>query len=313
MEHEHSVSPETAEPVKQKIRFSKLLNAAWESTPKKIWRLLGIELALTIIMVLAMISYVILGGIVVGLTFLTGVEALVFFVSGILILGLLGVLIWFASWKMAAVYQYLSSGEEQSVLQLVDEAKPVATKIFPTVVLGALVILGGFVALIVPGIILSVSLAFVTVVAVVEKRTLWSALARSRDLVRGHWWNVFFQFLALGVFVILGILTTGGQYSPLAFLLTPVAYIYTYLIYKKLVEFNAHSAPTARGVWYYKVAAVLSALLIVLGLVLGTAAISRNWDELKEVFSEQGKYSNDNNPFEYDYDMEEDLDSAIVN
>ncbi len=289
----------------QKIKFGELLNEAWEIASKKIWRLLGIEIVLIIITILALICYVILSGVVLGLVYLLGVPALLIFIAGVLLLGFIGVCLWFTAWKLAAVYKYLSGGEDQTVLPLLDAARPVARVILPTVVLGVLAILGGYIAFVIPGIVMSVSLAFVSIVAIIEGKTLWAALVRSRDLVRGRWMNVFSLFFIFAVFAIISVVATGGQYSPVSFLLTPVMYVFTYLMYKKLVSFNQLTSPSPRGDWYYKVAAGLSVLAIVVGLVFGSIAFAKNWDEFKAGFKdgyEKDKYSEEYDSMDdYDY------------
>jgi hypothetical protein len=63
--------------------------------------------------------------------------------------------------------------------------------VIAVVLLGAAVVLIGFICLIVPGIYLGVALYFSTQAVVAEDRSPVEALRRSRDLVRDQWWRVF--------------------------------------------------------------------------------------------------------------------------
>lgn len=69
-----------------------------------------------------------------------------------------------------------------------------------------LAILLGFVALIIPGIYLSVAFAFVLIVAIDRRTGVFEALGFSRKIVAGQWWRVFALFLLNGVIAILGML-----------------------------------------------------------------------------------------------------------
>ena len=74
-------------------------------------------------------------------------------------------------------------------------------------VLISLAVWGGFLLLIIPGIILSLYLYFALYVFVVEDVRGFPALLRSRALVWGHWWHLFWRLLGLlGVFLVVFIL-----------------------------------------------------------------------------------------------------------
>lgn len=73
--------------------------------------------------------------------------------------------------------------------------------------------MGGYFLFIIPGIILSVWFSFAGYVLVAEDKRGMTALLRSKHLVSGYWWSVFWRFLALGLagllvwlpFILLGI------------------------------------------------------------------------------------------------------------
>lgn len=107
-----------------------------------------------------------------------------------------------------------------------------------------------FLLLIVPGIILAVFWAFVTILVVLEdKKSVGEAIKRSKELVKGYWWPVFGRFLFIGLiaFLISMVLSI-----PLSFfdesgkqvfsavtnvfwaLVSPFFLVYSYLLYKDL-------------------------------------------------------------------------------
>lgn len=65
-----------------------------------------------------------------------------------------------------------------------------------------LIILGGFLLLIIPGIIFIIWFSLATYVLVAEDLTGTRALSRSKQLVSGYWWKVLWRFLIIGIIVI---------------------------------------------------------------------------------------------------------------
>lgn len=66
-------------------------------------------------------------------------------------------------------------------------------------VLVIVITMGGFFLLIIPGIILSIWFSFAAYVLVAEDKRGMTALLRSKHLVSGYWWGVFWRFLAVGL------------------------------------------------------------------------------------------------------------------
>jgi len=78
----------------------------------------------------------------------------------------------------------------------------VAPSILPLLGAGLLAGLGialGLLLLIVPGLILLTLWAVIAPVVVIEKRPVFEAFGRSRELVRGHGWTVFFVVIITGL------------------------------------------------------------------------------------------------------------------
>ncbi len=69
-----------------------------------------------------------------------------------------------------------------------------------------LVVVGGYVLLLIPGIILSLVLIFSRFAYVKEGKKGLSALLRSRDLVKGNWWQVFGAFFIVSAIMLVGLI-----------------------------------------------------------------------------------------------------------
>lgn len=73
--------------------------------------------------------------------------------------------------------------------------KHALSKLIPVIMVGALytlIVLGGTMVLIIPGIIFTVSLMFSFILAITSNQNLLQTLTNSHRLVWGHWWHVFF-------------------------------------------------------------------------------------------------------------------------
>lgn len=105
--------------------------------------------------------------------------------------------------------------------------------------------------LIVPGVILAVFWSFAAMLIIMEnKRGVKEAMARSKELVTGYFWPVFWRFLFIGIFALLialvlnipmsSLTDTGKQAYTIVMnvfwaLLSPLFLAYTYLLYKDLL------------------------------------------------------------------------------
>lgn len=65
--------------------------------------------------------------------------------------------------------------------------------------LTALAVVGGFILLVIPGVIFSIWFAFATYAVALDNERGIAALAKSKSLVRGRWWPVFWRLLVLGI------------------------------------------------------------------------------------------------------------------
>ncbi|MBI5467135.1 MAG: hypothetical protein HY975_02890 [Candidatus Kerfeldbacteria bacterium] len=127
---------------------------------------------------------------------------------------------------------------------------------FGTMIVYGLIIMGGTLLLIIPGIIWAVMFSLAPLVAIFENTSISDALKRSRELTRGHWFDVFGRGLLMGLTVVaisilaglaFGIIggmfggagTVVNEYFDLLgpiinVFLAPAPLIMTYLIYAQL-------------------------------------------------------------------------------
>jgi hypothetical protein len=125
-------------------------------------------------------------------------------------------------------------------------------------ILEGIIIFGGYALLVVPGIILSVSLAFATYALVLEGKRGMGALAMSREYVRGHWWPIVGRgalliLVYLGVMLIIYVpfIVIFGKIAGvvvnaiLLLCLTPFALAYNYKIYENLKRLKSDAGAKA--------------------------------------------------------------------
>jgi hypothetical protein len=93
-----------------------------------------------------------------------------------------------------------------------------ASLLVGTTVLAGALMFAGLVALIVPGLVLIAWFSFVWPVAALEERTFFGALGRSRELVRGRFWQVVRTDLAI---MITGLVAAIAVAIPMLVLVLP--------------------------------------------------------------------------------------------
>ena len=137
--------------------------------------------------------------------------AIVFFVLGIVAYFLS---LWFS---IAFIKVIAAKYEGKAAQKTQDEIASTKQFIIPAVIaslLAGLAILGGFILLIIPGIIFSVWFAFALYAVVLDGQKDIGALRFSKKLVKGRWWGTLWRFIlpALIYIVLSGILQAPFSY-----------------------------------------------------------------------------------------------------
>jgi ABC-type multidrug transport system fused ATPase/permease subunit len=123
-------------------------------------------------------------------------------ILGALIVAAIGTIAtyWFQGMVVEAARDILDGRRDHTVGSLVRSAAPVVVPLVVAGILAGLAIGIGLVLLIVPGLYLLTIWAVLAPVIVIERRDVFAAFGRSRELVRGNGWQVF------GVIVVLFLL-----------------------------------------------------------------------------------------------------------
>jgi len=107
--------------------------------------------------------------------------------------------------------------------------------------LETVIIFVGFLLFIIPGIIMSIWFSLALIVFISEDLKGRKALSRSKQLVKGHWWSVFWKFFVFNVIIMTISITVGlipfiGGF--IGVLLMPLSIIFSFLIYENLKKIN---------------------------------------------------------------------------
>ena len=161
-------------------------------------------------------------------------------------------------------------------------------------VLSYLAVLGGFIMLVLPGILVGIWLLFTMFIVVVEGKRGLAAMQQSREYVRGYWWTLFGRYL-LVVFIagVLGAVVSGfallifgkmlGPLVPLVFemVVLPFLLVYIYQLYQDLAAIkpgsSAGQATSGRGFFITSIIVGLAGLILIpIALVIGMLFLIRS-------------------------------------
>lgn len=155
--------------------------------------------------------------------------------------------IWCANWALTALFTAIADNT-CGIKEAFRCAKPVTlAHIWLTMLMG-LVIAGGYMLLIVPGVVLTVWFFFAPLILINEDVRGMEALLKSKEYVRGRWLGVCWRLIAIWfISVVISCIPVIGQL--LAFLFIPFSLVCSFLIYQELRSIRADMAfePTQRA------------------------------------------------------------------
>jgi len=268
---------ETAGNTKPKLQsFVSLLKGAWRGYVERFRVLIGI------------FAIPVIGGIVASL--MMEVDLVALKTIGILFAIVLSIIFYVAS--LASIHSAFNNSG-------IKEAYRFGFKnFFPFIwltILSTLSIAGGMIMLIIPGIILSLAFSFGIYVFVEKGLRGFQALGRSAQYVKGYWWPVFWRYLGLFLLALLIALVIGAPAlllgrtasniisSVLNLFFAPFAILFTFYLYKDLVEKKAGFLPEmspGRKKFYITSAIVGLIGLVILatlaGLLIGSLFLFKN-------------------------------------
>jgi hypothetical protein len=158
--------------------------------------------------------------------------------AGLIILGT------YLGWMSTRVFLEASRGHRIGLKESRPETFGHIWPLLGTNFLALVIILVGFVLLIIPGLIFMTWYAFASVVVVDERLSGWAALKRSKELVKGRFWEVVALYVLPSCAFIVTIVPVLGDivYLAITLILMPIAFI-RYLTFR---EFQNTSFPVEK-------------------------------------------------------------------
>lgn len=204
-----------------------LMKKAWGIYRERMWTLIAVGLSGALLPVLAFVPFLGLGYVISGS--MPGSRPIVMVVASLL--GLVGA-VWLGNWGISA---FLTAVVDQQcdIKQSFVKAKPKAMGHAWLGALTALIVAGGYLLLLVPGIIFSVWFFFAPFILIEEDMRGMDALLKSKAYVRGQCFPVVVRLAAMWALTILvTCIPFVGQL--LALFLIPLSFIYSFLVYQDL-------------------------------------------------------------------------------
>jgi len=229
---------------------TEILKIAWKIYQERFWLLLGITAvpaALMLIFGLIFGGGLLLAGVTRANPFASMGLGLVLMVVALIAFIYVG--IWSSVAELFAIKDHQENiGFKEAFMR----ARPHLGAFFATCLLAGLAIMGGFILLVIPGVIFMLWFSQSAYVVINENLSGTQALSKSKSYVKGRMWEVFLKYLFIGAIVygaiIIASLIDGGisrsmagdkqKFSllsnVLSFALTPLLTTYSYTLYKSL-------------------------------------------------------------------------------
>lgn len=156
--------------------------------------------------------------------------------------------------------------------------------IFWVGLLSGIIVMGGYLLFIIPGIIFAVWFSLALYIVIAEGLGGMNAILKSKEYVRGYWWEVFWRFIFIGL-VIFGIniiVMLMGLVIPvlpnlLMIFVTPLTIIYSFLVYKNLKAIKEAKGEIksefSSGEKIKFILAGLAGIILVFGFIFGSIVL----------------------------------------
>jgi hypothetical protein len=220
-----------------------LLKRSWQIYKARLGTFLGIVILPLVVGLLILIPTAILGKIPALGIFLF----IVFWLAAIVV----------SFWSQVSLLYAIKEREEK--IGIKESLKCGWPKIVPFIwisILAGFITMGGFLLLVIPGILFAVWFSFATYILVSEDIKGMSALFRSKQLVAGNWWKVFWRLLTIGIITIVAYFGLTFLFTSLfnenagsiagsitSLFLTPFLITYNFLIYEDLKKLKGEILP----------------------------------------------------------------------
>lgn len=159
-------------------------------------------------------------------------------ISVIVVLGIMMVIV--NLWAgVSLLYAIKERDQEIGIRESFAKAWPKILSYWWISILVGVITMLGFLLLIIPGIIFSIWFSLASYALVSEEKKGMKALLRSKELVKGYWWKIFWRFLVLTSIVFL--ITFIAGFIPfigniIYIFITPFSVTFSFLIYENLKQ-----------------------------------------------------------------------------
>lgn len=239
--------------------LSKLFSKSFALYEKRFWKFAGIILA-NMLLMLGLIAIMVGFG-AVGLSlsgkYLFGPVV----VSIALILSIIGIIV-ISVWSKASLLVAIRDSEEKiGVRTSFRRGWRYSWWYFIVGAITGFVTLAGLALFFVPGIILSIMMVFAAFVLVVEDEKGMSVFVKSRNYIRGLWWDVFGRIVVIGVVAMAISFLPGIGGLLFSFFAYPFMMVYIFFLYKDLKRVKETQIITAKKDKNTKILFVVFAIL----------------------------------------------------
>jgi tetratricopeptide (TPR) repeat protein len=214
-------------PSEELAPIGELFRKAWEIYRGRMWTLIAVGLAAVILPVLALGPFFVLG----HFTSQSVPDFQQIIMVGTFLLGMV-VAVWLGNWGVSA-FLIAIVDQQSSIKEAFIKAKPKVPAHIWLGVLTGLIVMGGYLLLLIPGIIFAVWFFFAPFVFIEEDVRGMDALLKSKAYVRGKWIPVCVRLIA--VWLLSALVSLIPFVGPLlALFLVPFSFVYTFLVYQDL-------------------------------------------------------------------------------
>jgi hypothetical protein len=285
-----------------------LLKRSWEVFKKRYWLIVGIQL-IPLLVVLGASILILISVLLSKIIFPDSNNALII---SIFVIGLLSLIptvyVLFRS-QVAVIIAIRDSAENIGVKESYKRTKGKIGAFLLAGFLSGLVIMGGYLFLIIPGIVFVVWLMFSGYVAIDEEKSGVESLSQSREYAKGLWWEIASCIMFIGLFnmvlnTIPELFSTFGDLVKVAImvlififmlLISPLYYIYPFELYRNVKTLKIHNIPyvSNKNKLFFLIAAEIAAFMILYGIMISTTIQSKEAQKVRDSIQPASQFPSD--------------------
>ena len=174
-------------------------------------------------------------------------------------------------WSQAALIYAIKERGEIGIKEAYQKSKSKIKPFFWVSILVGFITMGGFILFAIPGYIFAVWFAFAIFIVIAEDLKGMDAILKSREYVRGHWWQTLWRFLFiyLVMFGIIIVASVAFILLPIlgnivSVILTPLIMIYLFLVYQDLkrIKGDFEFQPSAKAKKLFVAIGIIGTLIM---------------------------------------------------